>query len=363
MQDFSLDRLLRFAVERGASDVHLHAGRRPLVRIRGGLIPLNMEELRPETMVAVAESMMTDDQKRQFVELKSIDLGYRPRGIEARFRVAIYRQRETYAIAMRHISNALPTISSLNLPQVLRVLCNRQQGLVLITGPTGAGKSTTLASLINEINFNRPVHILTIEDPIEYMFEDKRSTISQVEIGIDATSFARALRAALRQDPDIIMVGEMRDRETIETAITAAETGHLIFSTLHTNSAAQSINRIIDAFPAENHEQVRMQLSQTLLCIASQKLLNRHDVEGRMAAIEIMFNSPAIKELIRKGEINKIPDMMSRSVEYYRMQTMDQSLLAMVANRVIRVQDAMAASPSPEELQLQLNKLGIEGIE
>jgi twitching motility protein PilT len=360
MQDFNLDRLLRFAVERGASDVHLHAGRRPLVRIRGGLIPLNMEPLKAETITAIAEGMMTDIQRDFFKEKRSIDLGYSPNNIDARFRVAIYNQRGTHAIAMRHISNILPTISSLGLPQILRVLCNRQQGLVLVTGPTGAGKSTTLASLINDINFNRPIHILTIEDPIEYLFEDKRATISQIEIGIDAANFPYALRAALRQDPDVVMVGEMRDRETISTAITAAETGHLIFSTLHTNSAAQSISRIIDSFPAEQHDQVKMQLSQTLLAIVSQKLINRSDVEGRIAAVEIMFNSPAIKELIRKGEINKVPDLMARSVEYYRMQTMDQSLLALIANRVIRVQDGLAASSSPEELQLQLNKMGLD---
>lgn len=360
MQDFNLDRLLRFAVERGASDVHLHAGRRPLVRIRGGLIPLNMEALKADTLKAISNSMMSDKQLDFFEDKKAIDLGYSPKNIDARFRVAIYNQRGTYAIAMRHITNVLPTISSLGLPQVLRVLCNRQHGLVLITGPTGAGKSTTLASLVNEINFNRPVHILTIEDPIEYMFTDKRATISQIEIGIDAVNFASALRNSLRQDPDVIMVGEMRDRETIETALTAAETGHLIFSTLHTNSAAQSINRIIDAFPAQHHDQVRMQLSQTLLCIASQKLLNRSDVEGRIAAVEILFNSPAVKELIRKGEVNKIPDLMSRSVEFYRMQTMDQSLIALIANKVIRVQDGLSASASPEELQLQLNKLGLE---
>lgn len=360
MQDFNLDRLLRFAVEKQASDVHLHAGRRPLVRIRGGLVPLNMEPLSADTMKSLANTLVEEHQKQFFRENLAIDLGYTPKGVEARFRVSIYHQKGTIAISMRYIANTLPTVSSLGLPQAIRVLCNRSQGLVLVTGPTGAGKSTTLASLINEINFTRPVHILTIEDPIEYIFEDQRATISQLEVGIDTPSFGHALKHSLRQDPDIIMVGEMRDRETMSTAITAAETGHLIFSTLHTNSAAQSINRIIDTFPAEQHDQIKLQLSQTLLGIISQKLVNRCDIEGRIAAVEIMFNSPAVKELIRKGEINMIPDLVSRSVEYYRMQTMDQSLTALIANKVIRVQDGLASSSNPEELQLNLNKMGLE---
>jgi twitching motility protein PilT len=235
--------------------------------------------------------------------------------------------------------------------------------MVLVTGPTGAGKSTTLATLINEINFNRPVHIITIEDPIEYMFEDQRATISQIEVGIDTPSFNTALKHALRQDPDVIMIGEMRDRETIEIALTAAETGHLIFSTLHTNSAYQSINRIIDAFAAEQHNQIRLQLSQALLAIFSQKLVNRGDQDGRIASMEIMFASPGVKELIRKGEINMIHDLIARSVEYYRMQTMDQSLIALIANQVIRIQDGLSTSSNPEELQLSLNKMGLDYIE
>lgn len=359
MQDFNLDRLLRFAVEKDASDVHLHTNRRPLIRIRGGLVPLNMEPLSDQTMLDIAKSMMSDSMITQFNENLAVDLGYTPKTLPARFRVSIYHQKGSIAIAMRYITNALPTITSLGLPQVLSVFSNRPQGLVLVTGPTGSGKSTTLAAIVNQINFNRPVHILTIEDPIEYIFDDKRATISQLEVGIDTPSFGLALKHALRQDPDIIMVGEMRDPETISTALTAAETGHLIFSTLHTNSAAQSINRIIDSFPSDQHDQIKMQLSQALLGIVSQKLVNRQDTEGRVAAVEIMFNSPAIKELIRKGEFNQIHEMISRSVEYYRMQTMDQSLIALIANQIIRVQDGISISQNPEELQLNLNKMGI----
>jgi twitching motility protein PilT len=363
VQDFNLDRLLKFAIDKQASDVHLRSGRRPLVRIRGGLVPLNMEPLPLDLMKTIAHNMMTDQQLDHYKSAKAVDLGYAPEGVNARFRVSIYHQKGTPAIAMRYISNELPSVGSLGLPQAIKVVCNRAQGMVLVTGPTGAGKSTTLATLINEINFNRPVHIITIEDPIEYMFEDQRATISQIEVGIDTPSFNTALKHALRQDPDVIMIGEMRDRETIEIALTAAETGHLIFSTLHTNSAYQSINRIIDAFAAEQHNQIRLQLSQALLAIFSQKLVNRGDQDGRIASMEIMFASPGVKELIRKGEINMIHDLIARSVEYYRMQTMDQSLIALIANQVIRIQDGLSTSSNPEELQLSLNKMGLDYIE
>ena len=358
LQEFDIDRLLRFAVEKKASDVHLRTRRPPLVRLRGSLTPLNADPLEADTIESVAERMMNEYQRRLYSERMAVDLGYTPEGLDSRFRVAVYRQRGTPAITFRSIPRTLPTVGSLGLPQTLKVFTKRPQGLVLVTGPTGAGKSTTLAALINEINYNRAVHIVTIEDPVEFVFDDNRASISQQEIGVDTTGFAFALRNALRQDPDVIMVGEMRDPETISTAITAAETGHLIFSTLHTNSASQSINRIIDSFPANQHDQIRLQLSQALLGIVSQRLINRDDVPGRIAAIEIMINSPAIKEMIRKGEIKALPEVIARSVDYYRMQTMDQSLIALIANRVISVKEGLAASQNPDELKLSITKLG-----
>ena len=345
-------------MEKKASDVHLRTRRPPLVRLRGSLTPLNADPLEGDTIEAVAERMMNDYQLRIYRERMAVDLGYTPEGLDSRFRVAVYRQRGTPAITFRSIPRTLPSIGSLGLPQTLKVFTKRPQGLVLVTGPTGAGKSTTLAAIINEINYNRAVHIVTIEDPVEFVFDDNRASISQQEIGVDTISFSAALRNALRQDPDVIMVGEMRDAETISTAITASETGHLIFSTLHTNSASQSINRIIDSFPANQHDQIRLQLSQALLGIVSQRLINRDDVPGRIAAIEIMINSPAVKEMIRKGEIKALPEVIARSVDYYRMQTMDQSLIALIANRVISVKEGLAASQNPDELKLSITKLG-----
>jgi twitching motility protein PilT len=359
LQEFDIDRLLRFALEKKASDVHLRARRPPLLRLRGGLTPLNADPLESETIESVARGMMSGYQQKIYDERLAVDLGYTPQGLDSRFRVAVYRQRGTPAITFRSIPHSLPTVASLGLPQSLKVFIKRPQGLVLVTGPTGAGKSTTLAALVNEINYRRAVHILTIEDPIEFVFEDNRASISQLEIGVDTVSFAAALRNALRQDPDVIMVGEMRDPETISTAITAAETGHLIFSTLHTNSASQSINRIIDSFPPSQHDQIRLQLSQALLGIISQRLVNRDDIPGRIAAIEIMINSPAIKEMVRMGEIKSIPDIIARSVDYYRMQTMDQSLIALIANRVVNVKEGLAVSQNPDDLKLSLTKLGI----
>jgi twitching motility protein PilT len=358
LQELDIDRLLRFAVEKRASDVHLRAGRPPMIRIGGKLSALKMDPLMPDVVEQTALGMMNTYNRHQFEQNMAVDLGYSPQGMNARFRVAVYRQRGSTAITLRMIPRSLPTVGSLGLPQTLKVFCKRAQGLVLVTGPTGSGKSTTLAALINEINFTQSVHIVSIEDPIEFTFDDNQASISQIEIGVDAPGFNRALRHALRQDPDVIMVGEMRDVETISTAITAAETGHLIFSTLHTNSAAQSINRIIDSFPANQHDQIRLQLSQALLGIISQRLINRSDTQGRIASVEIMINSPAIAENVRKGEIKNIPEIISRSVDYYRMQTMDQSLIALIANKVIRQSDGIAASQHPEELHLSLTRMG-----
>jgi twitching motility protein PilT len=363
VQKFNLDKLLGFAVGNKASDIHLHTGKRPFVRIRGGLVPLNMDVLELRTMERIVNQLMSESQLEEYEVGRAVDLGYESPKDGSRFRISVYHRMGTPSIAMRHIENAAHTVDDLGLPLALRVVCNRPQGLVLVTGPTGAGKSTTLAALINEINATRQVHILTAEDPVEFVFNDQKSTITQLEVGRDTPNFSKALKHALRQDPDIIMIGEMRDEETMEIALTAAETGHLIFSTLHTNSAAQSITRIIDAFPPSRQDQIRLQLSQTLLAVFSQKLLNRQDTKGRIAAMEIMFNSPAVKELIRKGEINQIPDLITRSVEYYRMQTIDQSLIALIANRVIKLQDGLSVSQNPEELQLTINKLGLEVFE
>jgi len=355
-----LQNLLKLMVSRGASDLHLKAMRPPLLRIDGELLPVKTDPLSSELVAQIAHHMINSVQRENLERDLAIDLGYSAPGL-ARFRVNIYYQRGTVAIALRRIAFAIPTIRNLQLPPVLRHFTQRRHGLVLVTGPTGTGKSTTLAALLQEVNQQRRAHVITIEDPIEYLFRDELASIDQREIGTDCHNFAAALRNALREDPDVVMVGEMRDLETIRTVMTAAETGHLIFSTLHTNSAAQTLTRVIDVFPVEQQSQIRLQLSHVLVGVVSQRLINRRDIRGRIAAVEVLLNSPRIQRLLAEGRIDDIQREMENSVDYYRMQTMDQSIIALMANGVVDREEALKTSRSPEDLLFNLRKLGFDG--
>ncbi len=351
-----LDSLLKFMTKKGASDLHLKPTRPPLLRINGKIIPVDVEAFKPEEIDNMLMKIMTPKQKERWEESMSVDLGYGVSGL-ARFRGNIYMQRGTMAAAFRRIPYDIQNVTDLDLPESLLEFCDMPMGLVLVTGPTGSGKSTTLAALIKHITTTKPHHVITIEDPVEFLFTDGISTISQREVGTDTTSFSEALRNAMRQDPDVIMVGEMRDRETISTVITAAETGHLVFSTLHTNSAPQTLDRVLDSFPADQQGQVRAQLAQVLKGVVSMKLVARADGKGRVAALEILKASPKICQLLEKGDTTKIHEELESSVGYYHMQSMNQSLMALVAHSTITYDEAMRQSPDPEDLSLKVRKM------
>lgn len=351
-----IDELLKIMVSRNASDLHIKPMRPPLLRKDGVLAALDTGVLKPSEIEETLMSILKERHRRELEETQSVDVGYSVPGI-SRFRANIFVQRGTFGAVFRRIPILIPSIDDWGLPEVLKKLTVLQQGLVLVTGPTGSGKSSTLAAMIREINETKPCHILTIEDPIEFLFRDDKAAITQREIGMDTPTFQQALRNALRQDPDIIMVGEMRDLATMETGITAAETGHLVLSTLHTNNASQSIDRILDCFPAGQQKLVRMQLSQVLQAILTLKLLPHKDGEGRAAAIEICRNSPMISKLIAENRISEIDEEMAKSVNYYGMQTMNQSLVALVVNGQISYEVAMKNSFNGEELDLMLRKI------
>jgi twitching motility protein PilT len=351
-----LDDLLRFMTKKGASDLHLKPGRPPLVRIGGKLIPIKSVPLKPKDVEDMVLPLLKPIQIKKFEERQSVDLGYGVAGV-ARFRCNVFQQRGSIAAAFRNIPFDIKNYDELNLPDVVATFANLPAGLVLVTGPTGSGKSTTLAALIQDISRSRPCHIVTIEDPIEFLFTDHLATVSQREVGTDTPGFTEALKNAMRQDPDVIMVGEMRDRESISAVITAAETGHLVFSTLHTNSASQTIDRIIDGFPSEQQGQIRSQLSQVLRAVVSMELVVRKDGQGRLPAVEVLVNSPKVSKHIERGEIKEIHEEIEKSVSYYKMQTMNQSLLAMLANGVITYETAMESSLDPEDLSLKLRKM------
>ncbi len=350
-----LDSLLKLMTNKGASDLHLKPTRPPLLRINGRLLPVEAESLGPEQVRDMLLEVLTPAQKTRLEERLAVDIGYGVSGL-ARFRGNIYLQRGTYAGSFRRVPYEIQSVDDLELPGTLLDFCKINQGLVLVTGPTGSGKSTTLAALIQHISKNRPVHVITIEDPMEFLFTDNVASISQREVGTDTTDFTEALRNAVRQDPDVIMVGEMRDRETISTVITAAETGHLVFSTLHTNSAAQTIDRILDSFPSDQQAQVRAQLAQVLKGVVSMQLVERAE-GGRVAAMEIMKGSPKIANMVEKGETGGILEEIEGSVRYYRMQSMNQSLLALLVHGTITYEEAIAESPDPEDLSLKLRKM------
>jgi twitching motility protein PilT len=352
----TLNELLRFMATKEASDLHLKPMRPPLLRIKGKLIPLNTGPLQPADLEKMLLEILTPDQKERFDRNQSVDIGYGVTGV-ARFRGNIYIQRGSVAGVFRRISFNIPDVAALGLPEVLDTFPYIPTGLVLITGPTGSGKSTTLASIIRSVTEKRAVHVVTIEDPLEYLFRDAKGSVSQREVGTDTPAFMEALKNMMRQDPDVIMVGEMRDWLTIQTVITAAETGHLVFSTLHTNSAAQSIDRIIDTCPAGQQSQLRAQVALVLRAIVSMRLIEKSDRSGMLPVCEILVNTPKIAKLIGSGETKDILDEIESSVAFYRMQSMNQSLLALLVNRKITYQRAMELSTDPEDLSLKLRKL------
>jgi twitching motility protein PilT len=351
-----LRELLMFMTKKGASDLHLKPMRPPLLRIQGRLIPIKAKPIKPKEVEEMLFSILTPAQQRKFEQAQAVDLGYGVPGV-ARFRCNMYLQRGTIAAVFRRVPFEIQDVGSLNLPDVIETFTDYPAGLVLVTGPTGSGKSTTLAALLRRISQTRACHVVTIEDPIEFLFTDDKATISQREVGTDTPTFKEALRNCVRQDPDVVMVGEMRDLETMSTVMTAAETGHLVFSTLHTNSAPQTVDRIIDSFPSDQQEQVRGQLALVLRAIVSMQLVERKEGTERLPACEIMINSPKIQKHIELGEIKEITEEMENSVSYYRMQTMNQSLIALLAHDVITYEQAVRASLDPDDLSLRLRKI------
>jgi len=344
-----LNELLSVAVREKASDLHISANHHPVLRIAGRLVPLVREEiLSADDAQGLAFGLMTEEQRQRLNQEKEIDFSYNFEN-KSRFRINIFFQRGYISSSLRLIPTEVSTIEELNLSPTLHKFTKATQGFVLITGPSSHGKSTTLAALIDEINHTRPDHIITIEDPIEYLFEDDRSVIDQREVYQDTMSFAKALRSTFRQDPDVIMVGEMRDLETMATAITAAETGHLVFATLHTNSASQTIHRVVDSFPSEQQSQVRAQLSGSLLGVVSQRLIPRIK-GGLIPACEIMMSTPAVANLIRENKIHELPLVIETSAEI-GMITLNRSLASLVKSKEITLESALNYSTNPVELR------------
>src|SRR5437870_3017162 len=353
----SIDDLLEQTVALGASDLHLTVGSPPVARVRGHLQPIEgSAPLGPEDTQQLVYRILSSEQQKRLEIDRQIDLAYDVPGA-ARFRVNVYFQRESLGGAFRQIPQDIKSLEELGLPASLHELTTKPRGLVLVTGPTGSGKSTTLAALIDEINRTRSDHILTIEDPVEFVHRHKRCIVNQREIGVDALSFSAGLRAALRQDPDVILVGEMRDLETIGTALTAAETGHLVFGTLHTQSAPGTIDRIIDVFAAEQQEQIRVQLAGTLQGVVTQSLLPTADGRGRVAALEVLFPDDATRNLIRQAKVEQIYSIMQTNSSR-GMTTLEQSLAELTLRQVITVDVAMGASSRPDQLEALLQRAG-----
>ncbi len=346
----NLHQLLKAMIEKGASDVHITTNSPPQLRIDGKLQQLKMPPLSPSETKQICYSILTDAQKHKFEENNELDLSFGVRGL-SRFRANIFMQRGAVAGAFRAIPYKVISIEELGLPKAVIDITKKPRGLVLVTGPTGSGKSTTLASIIDRINTERNDHIVTIEDPIEYLHPHKNCLVNQREVGADTKSFTNALKYILRQDPDVVLIGEMRDLETIEAALTVAETGHLAFATLHTNSCVQTINRIVDVFPPYQQSQVRAQLSFVLEGVLCQSLLPRANGPGRALAIELMVPNPAIRNLIREDKIHQIYSQMQIGQDKFGMQTMNQSLASLYQRRLISMDDALARSNDVEELR------------
>ena len=351
-----LNEILTIAVKAKGSDIHIKSGLPPVVRINGKLHPIpNAQRLSAETVNTMAYGMMNERQKGIFEDQYEVDLAYGVAGL-GRFRVSVYRQRGSISMVFRAIPVTVPTLETLNLPPVLKKICAEERGLVLVTGTTGSGKSTTLAAMIDYINERRSSNIITIEDPVEYLHKDKKSIISQREVGLDTLSFSSALRSSLRQDPDVILVGEMRDLETIETAVNAAETGHLVMSTLHTLDAAETINRIISVFPPFHQRQVRMQLSGVIKGVISQRLVPRMDGKGRVPAVEVMLGTARIRDCIDDKEKTKqIPEAIGQGFVTYGMQSFDQSLMQLYTKKFISYEEALRQSSNPDDFALKIS--------
>ncbi len=350
----TLIQLLRTMLDSKASDMHITSGSAPCFRVHGRILKAKMTSLVPADTKELCYSVLTDHQKAQFEEHKQVDFSFGIRDL-ARFRANVYYQRGAVAGAFRHIPFDIPKLSGLGLPPILEQIINKPRGLVLITGATGSGKTTTLASLIDLLNDTQNLHVVTIEDPIEYIHSHRQSLINQREIGPDAKTFSAALKAALREDPDVVLVGEMRDKETIETALTLAETGHLVLSTLHTNSAYQSVTRMIQVFPSDQQDQIRLQLSMVLEGILTQQLLERSDGQGRALAYELMIPNASIRNLIRENKLFQIPSAMMVGQDVSQMVTMNQTLVALTRKRVISSDTAIEHSPDPDDLVRQLS--------
>ncbi|UCF66438.1 MAG: PilT/PilU family type 4a pilus ATPase [Acidobacteriota bacterium] len=355
-----LDELLRFVVRQEASDLHLKPTRPPLVRVKGRLLPIRAPAFQPDALTQLLLSILNDIQRKKLEQSLCVEFGHSVSGL-SRFRATVFYQRGTLGAVFRRVPFKFPSLAEWGLPDVISELADLNQGLVLITGPTGSGKSSTLAALIHQIVQKRLVHVVTIEDPIEFLLTDGAGFITQREVGADTPSFGDALRNALRQDPDVIMVGENRDLETMTTTLTAAETGHLVLTTLHTNSAAQTIDRIIDMFPAEQQRQVREQLAEVLRAVVSMQLVERADGSSMVAAVEILRDSPRVSKLVKEGTIGELREEMEKSVTYHKMQTMNQSLAALVIAETVSTETALTVSNNPGELDLMLRKFFYAG--
>jgi twitching motility protein PilT len=355
-----IDQFLRLMVQQKGSDLHLTVGAPPIMRLHGHLTRIKFRDLTPADMQALVTEIMTEGQKHEFEGSNDVDFAYEIEDV-ARFRVNVFRQRKGIGCVLRTIPSKVLSADELNLPEGVRRFCALTKGLVLVTGPTGSGKSTTLAAMIDLINEKRPDHILTIEDPIEFVHPNKQGLVNQREIGNHTRSYASALRAALREDPDVILVGEMRDHETISLGLTAAETGHLVFGTLHTSSAAKTVDRIINVFPAEEQEQVRAMLAETLRGVVAQQLLRRADGSGRVAALEIMVGTPAIGNMIREAKTHQITSMIQTGRKD-GMQLMDQAILDYLMKKVIAPEEAYAKAHSKAEFLPYLTAAAPAGV-
>jgi twitching motility protein PilT len=349
----NLHQLLKTMIEKGASDMHITTGSPPLLRIDGSIVPLKLPPLGPVETKQLCFSVLTEEQRAHFEKHNELDLSFGVKGL-SRFRANIFMQRGAVAGAFRTIPFKILTFEELGLPAVVSEFANKPSGLVLVTGPTGSGKSTTLAAIIDKINADQRLHIITIEDPIEYLHPHKASIVNQREVGTDTEGFKIALKYVLRQDPDVVLVGEMRDLETIEAALTISETGHLVFATLHTNSAVSTINRIIDVFPPHQQPQVRSKLSFVLQGVVSQQLLPRYNAPGRVMALEILIPNAAVRNLIREDKVHQIYSQMQVGQEKFAMQTLNQSLFSLYQRRLISQEEAMGRATEPEELRMML---------
>jgi twitching motility protein PilT len=349
----NLHQLLRAMIEKGASDMHITTGTPPLLRIDGSIVPLKLPPLGPVETKQLCFSVLTEEQRAQFEKNNELDLSFGVKGL-SRFRANVYVQRGAVAGAFRTIPFKILSFDDLGLPPIVSELAVKPNGLVLVTGPTGSGKSTTLAAIIDKINSEQRLHILTVEDPIEYLHPHKMSIVNQREVGTDTEGFKTALKYVLRQDPDVVLVGEMRDLETIEAALTISETGHLVFATLHTNSAISTINRIIDVFPSHQQPQIRAKLSFVLQGVVSQQLLPKHNAAGRVLALEILIPNPAIRNLIREDKVHQIYSQMQVGQDKYSMQTLNQSLYALFQKRLISQDEAMSRSLEVDELRMMM---------